>query len=132
MGNYGGVQVPRIQVVLGDVMDLPVDLVVVARGHAASDQPGVAVVDAPRWRRDVKEHELAAVYRRALALASERGARSLGLPTSLSTGPWPIDDLTRIALNVISSTPSSVRRVMIAVPTPAALERWAEAIVRES
>jgi hypothetical protein len=42
-----------------------------------------------------------------------------------------MSDVTRIALTVLMSTPSTVRDVVIAVPIPAMLEVWAEALARE-
>jgi hypothetical protein len=42
-----------------------------------------------------------------------------------------MEDVTRVALTVLMSTPSPTHEVTIAVPTPAMLELWAEALVRE-
>jgi hypothetical protein len=66
-----------------------------------------------------------------VALATQRVARSLVLPGALAVGVWPMEDVIRVALTVLMSTPSSVREVTIAVPTPAMLELWAEALIRE-
>jgi O-acetyl-ADP-ribose deacetylase (regulator of RNase III) len=90
------------------------------------------LVHAPRWKpTGGQDHLLAEAYRSALAAARERGATSLVLPAALVVGWWPMEDVTRVALTVLMSTPSPAREVTIAVPTPAMLEIWAEALVRE-
>lgn len=66
-----------------------------------------------------------------MAVANERRAQSIVLPGALVQGSWPMDDVTRVAMTVLMSTPSTVREVTIAVPTVAMLELWAEALVRE-
>ena len=119
--------------VLADPQDTPGDVVVLPAARAEST-PGsrVVLVAAPRWKvGGGGAHHLAQAYRDAVAAASARSARTLVLPGSLTRGPWPLDDVTRIALTVLLSTPSTVREVTIAVHTPAMLERWAEALVRE-
>lgn len=120
-----------VKVILGDVLDLVVDLVVVPPGHPAAGSPGVVTVDAPRYRAANQDYLIAGAYRRALEEATRVNAGALGLTTSLSRGPWPLDSVTRVAMSVIASTPSSVRRVEIATPTAAGVEIWAEAIARE-
>lgn len=55
----------------------------------------------------------------------------MALPAILARGPWPLEEVTRIALTVLKSTPTSVQDVVIAAGTPAMVERWAEALVRE-
>jgi hypothetical protein len=42
-----------------------------------------------------------------------------------------MEDVTRIALTVLLSTPSTVQEVTIAAAGPGTLERWAEALARE-
>lgn len=94
--------------------------------------PSVARIAAPRWRPPSgPDHLLAQAYRHAIEVANERQARSLVLPGALVLGSWPMEDVTRVAMTVLMSTPSSVREVTIAVPTAAMLEIWAEALVRE-
>ena len=50
------------------------------------------------------------------------------LPAILARGPWPLDEVTRIALTVLKSTPTTLHEVVIAAGTPAMVERWAEAL----
>jgi hypothetical protein len=125
------VQRPHVRVVLGDPEDQPGDLVLLPAKHAGTRGERVVLVAAPRWRPQGSVRPLAEVYRLAVALTTERGARALVLPGSLTLGPWPMDDVTRVALTVLLSTPTTARDVTIAVPTPAMLEIWAEALVRE-
>jgi hypothetical protein len=122
----------RVTVSLGDVLDLEADVIIVPTGHPAASDPRVHVVDAPRYRLTSREYELATAYRRALEIADRRQAFTLGLPTMLSDGPWPLDDVLRISLGVFESTPSSVRHIKVATPTAAGVERWAEAIARST
>ncbi len=88
-------------------------------------------VSAPRWHRPGEEHLLAEAYRDAVAAANARHARTMALPAILSRGPWPLEEVTRIALTVLKSTPTTVHEVVITAGTPAMVERWAEALVRE-
>jgi hypothetical protein len=120
-----------VQVVLGDPRRQPGELVILPGRH--SDEPDLrtVVVAAPRWRPGGGTRPLAEIYRRAVEVTNQRAARSLVLPGSLTVGPWPIEDVTRVALTVLMSTPITARDITIAVPTPALLERWAEALVRE-
>jgi hypothetical protein len=123
---------PRVRVVLGRPDDQPGDLIIVPARRDSDVGPSVARVAAPRWRPPSgPDHPLAQAYRRALEVANERKARSLVLPGALVLGSWPMEDVTRVAMTVLMSTPSSVRDVTIAVPTPAMLEIWAEALIRE-
>ena len=55
----------------------------------------------------------------------------MALPAILAQGPWPLEEVTRVALTVLKSTPTTVHEVVIAASTPAMVERWAEALVRE-
>jgi hypothetical protein len=122
-----------VQVVLGDPDDQPGDLVVQPGRRTHDRDPRTVVLAAPRWKPPSgNEHALAAAYRSAVALATQRDARSLVLPGALAVGVWPMEDVIRVALTVLMSTPSSVREVTIAVPTPAMLELWAEALIREA
>lgn len=118
--------------VLAEPTNCQADLTILPGRHDAAPSPFVLVLKAPRWQPPRgSEVKLAEVYRRALAEATERGARSLVLAPSLTDGPWPMDDVTRVALTVLMSTPSSVREVTIAAATPGMVEIWAEALVRE-
>lgn len=122
---------PRIRVVLGHAEDTSADIIV--RAGARPGQEGrVVTVCAPRWQRPgTADHVLAEAYRDAVAAANARQARTMALPAILARGPWPLEEVTRIALTVLKSTPTSVHDVVIAAGTPAMVERWAEALVRE-
>lgn len=123
---------PRIRVVLGRPEDTSADIILRAGARAA--QAGrVVTVCAPRWQPPAGvEHLLADAYRDAVAAANARQARSMALPAILARGPWPMEGVTRIALTVLKSTPTTVHEVVIAASTPAMVERWAEALIRES
>lgn len=122
---------PRIRVVLGHPEDTTADVVVRAGADPAQDGR-VVTVRAPRWQRPgVGEHLLAEAYRDAVAAANARHATTMALPAVLARGPWPLEAVTRIALTVLKSTPTTVHEVVIAAGTPAMVERWAEALVRE-
>ena len=73
---------------------------------------------------------LADAYREALALANARQARSMAVPAILALGPWPLEEVTRIALTVLQGTPTTVREVVVVAGTPGVLGRWAVAIAR--
>jgi O-acetyl-ADP-ribose deacetylase len=119
----------RVRVVLGPVTDVQADVVILPAKHTFDDGH-VIHVQAPRWQfPDGPDRLLAAAYREALSLANEHRARSLALPAILARGPWPLEHATRVALDVLSTTPTSVHHVWIAARTPAMLERWAEALV---
>ena len=125
------VRTPRIRVVLGNPEDASADIVVLPGAHAR-DSGRIVTVVAPRWRAPAgPERLLAEAYRQAVAEDNARGARSMALPAMLARGAWPLEDLTRIALTVLLSTPTTVHEVVICASTPAMLERWAEALVRE-
>ena len=118
--------------VLGAPHEQPADLVIVPGRRAEDPGPSVAVVKAPRWKPPSgPDRALAEAYREAVAVANERRARSIVLPGALVQGWWPMEDVTRVAMTVLMSTPSTVHEVTIAVPTAAMLEMWAEALVRE-
>ena len=120
-----------MRVVMGDPSDQPVDLVVLP-GRRHVDDIGLVTLKAPKWKPPSgPELALAQVYRRAVQEASNREARSMAMPSALVLGSWPLDDVTRVAMTVLMSTPSSLREVIVAVSTPAMLERWAEALARE-
>lgn len=122
---------PHVRVILGDPMGTDAEVVIVA-GSKARDEGRVVTVAAPRWRRpDGPERMLAEAYRDAVAAANTHGARSMALPGILARGVWPLEQVTRIALTVLMSTPTSVQEVVIAARTPAMVERWAEALIRE-
>lgn len=90
------------------------------------------MVAAPRWDTSAgSEVELANAYRTALAEANSRNARTLVLPAMLARTAWPLEQLTRVAMTVLMSTPTTVHQVTIAVPTPTLVEAWAEAVLRE-
>lgn len=73
---------------------------------------------------------MANAYRQAVAVANERGARSMAVPAILAVGPWPMEMVTRVALTVFMSTPTTLQEIFIVVKTPAMLEQWAEALIR--
>jgi O-acetyl-ADP-ribose deacetylase (regulator of RNase III) len=123
---------PRIRVVLGRPEDTSADIILRAGAQAADDGRVVTVI-APRWKPPRgTEHLLADAYREAVAAANARQARTMALPAILARGPWPLEDVTRIALTVLKSTPTTVHEVVIAAGTPAMVERWAEALIRET
>lgn len=123
---------PRVRVVLGAPDSQPGDLLIKPGRRDDDAGPSVAVIAAPRWKPPSgPELSLAQAYRRAVEVANERRARSLVLPGALVQGWWPMEDVTRVAMTVLMSTPSTLREVTIAVPTPAMLEMWAEALARE-
>ncbi len=122
---------PHVRVILGDPMDTDAEVVIVA-GPRARDEGRVVTVAAPRWQRpDGPDRKLADAYRDAVAAANAHGAQSMALPGVLARGVWPLEQVTRIALTVLMSTPTSVREVVIAAKTPAMVELWAEALIRE-
>jgi len=105
---------------------------VILPGRRDTDDIGLVTLKAPKWKPPGgPELALAQVYRRAVEEASRREARSMAMPSALVIGSWPLDDVTRVAMTVLMSTPSPVRQVTIAASTAAMLERWAEAIARE-
>jgi O-acetyl-ADP-ribose deacetylase (regulator of RNase III) len=123
---------PRIRVVLGRPEDTSADIVLRA-GARPAEVGRVVTVSAPRWRRPGEaEHLLAEAYRDAVVAANARHAQTMALPAILARGPWPLEEVTRIALTVLKSTPTTVHEVVIAAGTPAMVERWAEALVREA
>jgi O-acetyl-ADP-ribose deacetylase (regulator of RNase III) len=123
---------PRIRVQLGVPEDSDADLIVLAGEHAQLRPDGrTVVIAAPRWHLpDGPAYVLADAYREALVLANARKARSMAVPAILARGPWPLEEVTRIALTVLQGTPTTVREVVVVAGTPAMLERWAEAIAR--
>ncbi|HEX6887494.1 MAG TPA: hypothetical protein VF143_05245 [Candidatus Nanopelagicales bacterium] len=125
---------PRVRVQLGTPEQIGADLVVLAGGRTELARDGRTVtIAAPRWRLpNGPEHALAEAYREAIATANARRARTMVLPATLTRGPWPIDDLTRVAMTVLHSTPTTVQEVTIAASSVGMLERWAEALMREA
>ncbi|MET0741099.1 MAG: hypothetical protein ABWZ26_06045 [Candidatus Nanopelagicales bacterium] len=125
---------PAVRVVLGAASRQPVDayVSVETRRHPRFERngdPRRITVQAVKWSPQADhEYLLAEAYRSVLAIADRRGARSLAVPTL--SWAWPMEDMTRIALKVLHSTPTHVRDVIIATPTPASLEAWAEALAR--
>jgi O-acetyl-ADP-ribose deacetylase (regulator of RNase III) len=130
--GYGaGMRPPHVRVLLGDPEETSAELVVRPGSRTQGDGRSVTVT-APRWQRpNGPDRLLAEAYREAVALANARGARSMALPGILARGAWPLEDVTRIAMTVLMSTPTTLQEVVIAVRTPAMLERWAEALIRE-
>jgi O-acetyl-ADP-ribose deacetylase (regulator of RNase III) len=125
------VRSPRIRVVLGRPEDTSADIVVLP-GSRVHESGRIVTVVAPRWHSPSgPERLLADAYRQAVAQANARNARSMALPATLARGVWPLEELTRIALTVLLSTPTTLHEVVICASTPAMLERWAEALVRE-
>ncbi len=124
-------QRPHVRVTFGALSAAQTDVVVVPGRRARVDGRTITVA-APRWRPPTgPDRALAQAYRDAVAAADARGAHSMALPAILARGAWPLEDVTRIALTVLLSTPSTVREVQIVASTPAMVERWAEALVRE-
>ena len=122
----------QVRVVLGEPDDQPGDLVVLPGRRSGSRDPRTVLVAAPRWEvSGGSEVRLAEAYRAAMAEATTRGATSMVLPAVLARTAWPVEQLTRVALTVLMSTPTTVRQVTIAAPTPALVEAWAEAVLRE-
>ena len=122
----------QVRVVLGEPDDQPGDLIVLPARRAGQRGERTVLVAAPRWGvSGGSEVQLANAYRSALAEANARDARSLVLPAMMACTAWPVDQLTRVAMTVLMSTPTTVRQVIIAVPTPALVEAWAEAVLRE-
>lgn len=122
----------QVKVVLGEPGDQPGDLIVLpARRNGARD-PRTALVRAPRWQvSGGSEVRLAEAYRSALAEANARNAETLVLPAMLVLTAWPIEELIRVAMTVLMSTPTTVSQVTIAAPMPALVEAWAEGVLRE-
>lgn len=91
-------------------------------------------VSVPRWSVAADHsHRLAAAYRAVLGAADVLGARTLAMPALGTTGPyWPLEELARIGIGTLASTPSGLRDVQLLVSTAAALEALAEAMARES
>lgn len=122
---------PRIRVLLGQPEDTTADVIVRA-GARPGERGRVVTVRAPRWKPpDGPEHLLAESYRQAIAAANARHAETMALPAILARGAWPLEALMRVALTVLKSTPTTLHEVVIVVGTPAMVERWAEALVRE-
>ncbi len=116
---------------LGEVQESAADVIILA-GARRSESGHVVTVSAPRWRPDGNRRALPEAYRDAVAAANARHARSMAIPAILARGPWPLDEVTRVALTVLKSTPTSVHEVHIVVGTPAMLEVWAEALAGDS
>jgi|GEM_PF-2630438 len=124
-------QPPAIRVVLGDPAEQPVELVV-RPGRELVSHGRVVEVPAPRWTAPAgQEYLLAEAYRAAVAVANARLATSMALPGILARGPWPANDVIRVAMTVLRGSPTTLRQVVVAVTTAGMLELWAEAIVRE-
>jgi len=134
----------KVTVVLGRAEDADVDAYVcvtrAARGPksalpgSADGQPGEPVrieVVGPRVAvHEDRSFQLARGYREVLRVADVWGARRIALPATLAVGGWPFDELTRIALGTLASTPTRVESIVVCCPTSAALERWAEALIK--
>ena len=117
---------------IGDPRDQPVDLVILPAKRERDVNERVVALKAPHWRPPSgPERALAEVYRHAVDVASQRNARSIAMPAALVLGSWPMEEVTRVAMTVLMSTPSTVRDVLVVAPTAAALELWAEALARE-
>lgn len=118
--------------VLGEVPhDDDADIIIRA-GRRRSENGRVVTVAAPRWTPDGHRVALPEAYRQAMAVANERGARTMTIPGALVRGSWPLDDVTRIAMTVLLSTPTSVLAVSIIADGPGLWEAWTEALARES
>lgn len=109
-----------------------------AVGHAvtttAGDLPArwlVHVVPPAFDLRAANEHVLRRAYRSVLAAADAVGARTLALRPLGTTFPyWPVDMAVAAAVGVLPNTMSDVREVRLVLRTAAALEPFAEALVR--
>jgi hypothetical protein len=124
------VKSPRVRVLLGRPQDTPADIVVLA-GSTEAHHGRTVTLGAPRWRMpNGPEYVLANTYRQAVAMANERRARSMALPAILAVGPWPLEVVTRVALTVFMSTPTTLQEILVVVRTPEMLEQWAEALIR--
>ncbi len=116
---------------LGHPEDTHADLIIRPGWHTV-DRGRTVTLKAPRWHPpNGPERALAEAYRQAVVIANARGARVVALPPMLARGAWPLDETTRIALTVLLSTPTTAREMLIVASTPAMVERWAEALVRE-
>ncbi|MEZ5116570.1 MAG: macro domain-containing protein [Candidatus Nanopelagicales bacterium] len=81
--------------------------------------------------RQDRTHLLAQAYRSCLAVADDYGVRRLSLTPLGSTYPyWPLPEVIRIALTTLENTPTGVDVATLVVPTPQALEVFAEALAR--
>lgn len=116
-----------------------------SRGESASDEHAVVTTAGAlpaRWLIHVRvpmfrpassdEHLLSRATRSVLAAADLVGAGSIAMPVLGTTGPyWPLDDAIRVCSGTLVTTPTAVTEIRLVVPTPAALERVAEALTRE-
>ncbi len=142
LGTLVGVAV-KVRVVLGMLDEQVVDATVhVVRALPVGLQsrlvitpgrrPVIEIVGPVFSARDNREYLLSQAYRLALQRADDCGAAILALPTQLAWAGWPMEAVTRIAMTVLSSTPTVVREAFIVVPTVAALEIWSETLMRWS
>lgn len=123
---------PHVRVLLGHPDDTNADIVIHA-GSRASQRGRVVTVVAPLFRPpEGPEHLLADAYRQAMAAANARDARSMAVPALLARSYWPLDALVRVGLTVLVSTPTTLREIVVTSTAPGMVERWAEAILRES
>ena len=78
-------------------------------------------------------HLLSAANRAVLAAADEVAAETVVMQPLGTQGPyWPLDDVIRVGLGALTNTPTQVRQTILVLPTAAALELVAEALVRRS
>lgn len=80
-------------------------------------------------RTEDRSATLAACYRNALAVADELGASSVAFPTiSAGVYGWPVPDATRIAVETLAATPTSVTEMILVAYGPAALAGYEQAL----
>jgi O-acetyl-ADP-ribose deacetylase (regulator of RNase III) len=121
---------PRVQVILAPIEQLDADIVVLPGRRERDDGSRIVQIAAPRWRLpDGPDRLLAEAYRSALRAAGRHRARTMAVPAILARGPWPLESVTRIAMDVFDANQTDVVHVWIAASTPAMVERWAEVLI---
>ncbi|MEL4505380.1 O-acetyl-ADP-ribose deacetylase [Luteococcus sp. H138] len=84
----------------------------------------------PVWAKTIdKSATLASCYRECLRVADELGATAVAFPTiSAGVYGWPMDDATRIAVQTVQQTPTSVQRVVFVAFNEAAETGYRQAL----
>ena len=84
----------------------------------------------PVWSsRNDRSATLASCYAESLRVADELGARSIAFPTiSAGVYGWPMDDATRIAVEIVRSTPTTAERVLLVAFNEAAEQCYRDAL----
>jgi O-acetyl-ADP-ribose deacetylase (regulator of RNase III) len=105
---------------------------VVATGAGSLGAPWLLHVAVPAY--DVHEDRtylLSRAYREVLAAADGLAAATVVMPALGATPPyWPLAAAATLGAVTLHSTPTSVREVLLLVPTAAGLEPFAEALAR--